>query len=67
MGVVDYDTILTLATSFYLLLIGAIGFWIDFDPMPFYIFGLFVLVPLLVHSMIRQYREMGGFRPGTER
>ena len=62
MSVFDYDTVLTLTASFYLLLIGAIGFWIDFNPMPFYIFALVVFFPLLVHSMIRQYREMGGFR-----
>ena len=64
MGVIDYHRALTLLLAFYLLLQGLIGLMTDLDPTPVYVFGLVVLVPLLIHSMIHQYREMGGFRTG---
>ncbi len=64
MGVIDYHRALTLVSAFYLLLQGLIGLMTELDPTPVYVFGLVVLLPLLVHSMIHQYREMDGFRTG---
>jgi len=67
MGVIDYHRALTLVSGFYLLLPGLIGLMTDLDPTPVYVFGLVVLFPLLVHSIVHQYREMGGFRTGPSR